>query len=68
MKRNFRFFCILLLMLVFVVSSCTVPAVSTDRQSASMSEERELDSPPLVVAYFQTAQELAQNFYRSSYS
>ena len=63
MKRNFRFFCILLLMLVFVISSCTVPAVSTDRQSASMSEERELDSPPLVVAYFQTAQELAQWIY-----
>ena len=60
MKREFRLFCVLLLVLALVLSSCAVPAASTDRQSPSLSEDGVLDSPPIVVARFQTAQELAR--------
>ena len=60
MKREFRLFCVLLLVLALVLSSCAVPAASTDRQSPSLSEDGVWD---FVIARFQTAQELARWIY-----
>lgn len=60
MKREFRLFCVLLLVLALVLSSCAVPAASTDRQSPSLSEDGVWD---FVIAHFQTAQELARWIY-----